>query len=325
METLELSRAELWFCAPDTPAIGEARVFELQLASETLRTFARLVPSRLAPIQGERKAYELFLQRESGRGLTAVLKRDGTLYGTDEERADQASWGRHVNNSVLGGTSRIWQLENDTCFAITLGSAKRGEVWRHEDSSSQRSRLPFQWDARVSVNDFDFWPQSDLNAFCVSQFADNASQLRRACDWQDFNMEERTAHVAHCENSTWEQLISLAQAVLTSNGCGDTERDWGFAQWYLLLGYDRDFHDDVLHSWHQTLANVFRPFYLRKDIASFEKEHLKHLWSLLPRHFDIYPSAHEKLEAFLLLRDWLRANAPDDEERLMGLFPPLSA
>jgi len=325
METLELSRAELWFCAPDTAAIGEARLFELKSGSSPLRVWIRLAPSKLRRAQDGKRGHELFFQRESRSGLTAVLRRDDTLFWSEEKREDEAVWESYLGNMIVGHTSRVWLPEGADRFGVALFPTKEGAVFKPNEELTQRSGVSFQWEAEVSFEQFAWWPQRELNAFCSTQFKDVNSPLRRAHEWQGLNEEERTAHVFRCENGTWDELRSLGQSVLNLNYLRGDEAHYVRDVWDMFDSEPYEYDSDVLELWVKMFAQVFRPFSLYNTPLEFETAHLNTCWESFPERPQVEPSAHEKLEAYLRLRDWLRANAPEEEERLMGLFPPLSA
>jgi len=325
METLELSRAELWFCAPDTPAIGEARVFELRIGNDVRRVRARTVLASRAPYLASQPIYELFVQEETEQGRSAILRRDTPSILSLKEQFDESIWRYQISKMLPGRTSRVWRPETDERFCVALHSTGAGDIL----GINEKGRLfetPFNW-RENRFKKFVWWPQDKFEAHFAKLFEGN-SLLRHAYDWHGWNREQRTAHLLWCKNGTWDELRSLAQCALIVNYPHNDDTAT-YEHWDLfdlgLLNAEPDLAANILGSWTDIFLRVFQPNCARKNAPSYETGQLNSLWDSMPKLPQFQPSAHQKLEAHLLLRDWLRANAPDDEERLMGLFPPLSA
>jgi len=325
METLELSRAELWFCAPDTPAVGEARVFELKTGKGVRPVWMREVRSVLPPLQNGRVAYELFTQEETRRGLSCVLWREGTQFSIEAEREDEVMWRRNIGKRLAGRTSRIWRPKNDDRFAVALFETGQAVVLGCTESRTHFSSTGFHWSQETSFDNFFWWPNDEFDSYFARQFTDEKSPLRLAYDWHGLSHDERTAHALRCKVGTWEEMRALAESVLVLTHREVEDFDWDYEYWNPLFPDRFDPDSDILSPWSDVLGRVFLPSCLREDAPLHEPSHLGGLSQLYPTRPRSQPSAHEKLEAFLQLRDWLRQHAPDDEERLMGLFPPLSA
>jgi len=325
METLELSRAELWFCAPDTPAIGEARLFEWEIGGKTRRVWARLVPSKLPPADSEHIGYELFLQEETRVGVGAILKCVDALFFSDEERSNEMVWQNNIMGMLRNQVSRIWRPRNDDRFVVWIHNNGTGTVSRSYSNPFYADSGPFVWGIGYSYEEFVCWSQGELETLLSFLFEDYNSTFRHIYEWCGWSKDERTAYVKRCENGTWDELCFLARSLLILNYNSEEDAKREDLQWPIFyhLGHSELQHD-VLGPWSRAFKSVFRPSQVHED-APYHELGFLHAQRLLPRHPNIQPSAHERLEAFLQLRDWLRANAPEEEARLMGLFPPLSA
>ena len=325
MATMKLGRAELWFCAPGTPATGEARLFDLRTGKGTRRVWVRLVPSFLAPLKDGRQVFELFSQEELPLGLGAVLRRDDALYWRDEKTADEAAWWRQIGNVIVGRTTRVWQPEGDDRFGVALSETGEGSVFERTEGSSQRSGTSFRWHDQMSPEEFHCWPQRKFDSLLTAQFNNENSPLHRVYKWCGWNEDERTEHATRCENGTWDELCSLAQAVLILRFRQKAVRKRNNSHWDVFNPDPSDPDAGIFLLWKKLLFAVFRPFWFGINTPHYVSSHLNHLRFSLPQRVLKIPSAHEKLEAFLHLRDWAQQHVPDQAEYLLSLVQGPSA
>lgn len=325
MPMMTLSPAELWFCAPDVPAQDEALVCELKGKKRTI--LMRAVRSRLPSLQEGRWAYELFVRRTDRRGPSAVLRREGTLYWSDDQDADEMHWRLASGEKSVGRTERVWRPTSDDRFVVSLRHTGEGTVLEACQDHFHFATVQFNWGQEVSSSEFDWWLQSEFEAFCAQQFELEDSPLRRAYEWHGWSEEERTAFVTRCQWGTWAEMKSLAECVLQlSFQPQQDEPFWGVDVWDVLDEDNNDpfrFHlpSDGEEQWAQTLRRVFRPCILRHDVPRYERDHLNQLFlEIHPHHLRVEPSAHEKLEAMLRLREWAQRHAPDEAAQLLD-FP----
>ncbi len=316
-QTLELSRAELWFCAFGTPAKGQSRQITLRTGNGERHIRVRLVPSILPPIQNDKRAFELFLQEETER-TSEVLRRDGTLYWSDEERANDDVWKRNIAKTLVGRTSRVYLPPNRSFFCITLHNTGEGAIVGRTEDALHLDSTPFVWGSGTVFEQFAFWPQTEFKSYFDEQFHDVSSSLRRAYEWHGWNEDERTSHVLRCEQGSWDELRALAECVLVLT-FEDEDDFWDDSGWD-VLSQSHQFlpHGNLLGAWSQVFRRVFRPFATSENALPFERSHFHNLEAgFLPLALQCEPSAHEKLEAHLRLREWVMEHAPDEAERLL--------
>lgn len=325
MATMKLGRAELWFCAADTPAVDEAHTWQLKEDAGTI--LVRVAPSRLPPLQDGRLAYEVFVQHTNGRGQSAVLRREGTLYWNDDERADEMQWRLAIGGKYLGRTTRVWLPERVGCFGVSLKNTGESAIVDAGEGGVHYGGTQFFWGEGVSSDHFNWWPQDEFDRHFLQQFEDEDSPFRRAYEWHGWSENERTVHVLGCENGTWAEMKSLAECVLVLSFEPEGEEPfWDVDVWDVLEEENNDpfrFHKEFQgeQEWAQTLRRVFLPRILRDDAPLYERNHLQTLFlRVYPQHLRSQPTAHEKAEAFLQLRDWAQRNVPDDAARLLALL-----
>ncbi len=325
---MELSRAELWFCAPNTPAIGEAQLRTLHTGRTARRVWVRLVPSRLAPLQAGQKASELFLKEETEHAKSGVLRRDGTLFWSDAQRDDDKNWRKKIGKMLSSRTSRVWQSSRDHHFGVVIYNSGEGEIYKAQEWANHFDSVEFWWGESCSNEQFARWPQAEFDSHFERQFADFGSPLRRAYEWQNLSETERTERVTHCEWGSWDEMKSLAQCVLVlaySPDFNDNDPFGNCGAWDVLDEDSDPFSElpPVLEEWAKLFRRVFQPRILSDDAASYQRQHFNRMWSeLYACHLESEPTAHQKMEAMLPLRDWLAEHAPDDAARLFDFSRP---
>lgn len=320
METLELSRAELWFCAPDVPAVGEAVPFHLAMAQGERHLWVRVVPSVLKSVHENTPAWQLFWQEEDARGKSAVLS-DGTFYNSQELHPDNENWRRRLGRMIADRTCRVWRPEEDERFAVTFYNYGEAGIQSLPSTGNRFVTTGFIWQEEANA-DFAWWPQAEFDGYFARQFADPNSSLRCAYEWNVSSDDERTARVMRCEGGSWQEMKSLAECVLTLTPAPEDEDDpfSGFAVWDMLDEDGDPFYSGShqLTQWSKLFQRVFRPLILRADVTAYEHDHASGLYhELHPLFPHSEPSAHEKLEAHLRLREWVMEHVPDEAERLL--------
>lgn len=321
MQTLELGPAELWICAPDVPAVGEAILVERMYDNEMKRFWVRAAPAFL----GKKKdifAYNFFYQEESERGLSAVMEGQSYLYLTGDQSEDEQRWLKYINWEYGWGLWRACLPATDPLLHVKMGTTS-GVVFLRDCFAKGPGSI-FRFDSGRDYTQFSWWPQRDLEALLAAHFEDENSQLRRAYAWQKRSEQQRTDHVFRCENGNARELLTLIRCV-ASNIRFERAEVFYCANTKILHGHSFDPADrTALDVWMEKIVEVMRPAYLRADFLDFEETHLEEVWESI---FD-YPlgaeptplNAHEQLETYLHLRDWALEYAPSQAQHLLELL-----
>ena len=322
--TLELSRAELWFCAPDVPACSEARLFDVATNGQTWRVRARVVPSVARSAHDGWTLCNLFVQEENEDGLGAVLRHQQMLCWRDGQSPEQKRWLSLIRETLENKGWRDWQPPNEQRYVISLSIMGRGAIYRAKEPDGYQSGVGFHWNILEDGGAPARLSQSEFDNYCLCQFENENSPLRLAYQWFSWDELERTTHVLRGTEDTLAELFFLARCVLVLTF--DTI-DEGYpllkSVWDVLEGnfYPFQVHSDILNRWSQTLRRVFDLPVLREDVPHYERQHFYKLeHELYPKFLMSQPSAHEKLEAMLQLRDWVQTHAPDEAAQLLN-FP----
>ena len=323
MRTLELGPADLWICAPDVAAVGEAMAVERRDHGEMRRFWVRPVPACGGERNG-RVAHNFFFQEESARGLSAVMVGQRYLTTSGDEAYNETHWLRYINWQHGWGLARACLPGIDPFVSVRMEPSS-GAVFARDHFTSGPG-VSFSLDTKRDYNDFPWWPQSELEARVSAEFEDENSQLRRAYEWRRRDEKERTDYAFRCENGSARELLYLIRCLVFN------DRSQGEPIFYrdvtdTLMGrrFDAE-HPTALEEWMEKIVEVMRPAFLRAGQLDVEKRHLEKIWKArvgwpryqYPTDESVPLSAHERLETQLYLRDWALKHAPAQAQHFDG-------
>lgn len=203
--------------------------------------------------------------------------------------------------------------------------------WKPKDWRNQ-SVTPFAHQIFSSYRDFFESPDDKVRARILAELGDSERDLNLSRRWMQMENAERANEALHCEVGSWDKIEELFRSLLqliAASVSAQSEVAWYLhsevSPYFSEEFYSEDEVDDLNDRWHPFIKNWRKKIYEQYKPKYLLNNQPKPLCveSWLGKHHPVSvttPTAHELLEAQLMLSNWAHENCSPEEATKLTQF-----
>ncbi len=247
-----------------------------------------------------------WLEFASGEALAFFRPHSGAInyVVTREDNAPLVVSKKHVNSKTLGRIARGALDEGKFgrlfyCHGECLLFRESRCYWESQDYWQKESPITIPFDTHCE-------PSARIYNWIQQQWHDENSELRFSLEWSQKTEQEQNRWLGTIV-SRWNELHDLMRAAAYVAELPTGER-------WIMNHIDTHNHSPELLGRLQPLRKLFHESFSFEPLPNSYPKFLREYFQMAACHVQVQgteSTAHQQLEARLLLCDWLQLNAPD--------------